>query len=152
MLELNDDFFMKQAIRQAEMAYEEDEVPIGAVVVLNNKIIGKGYNQTEKLNDVTAHAEMLALTAAFASIGGKWLDECSLYVTIEPCAMCAGAIQWARPKRLIFGASEPKFGFGLFAPSIVSSNVEIVSGVLETECASLMKSFFQSKRRKKAGG
>ena len=107
----SDEYFMTRALDLAMQAYEEQEVPIGAVVVHNNKIIGKGYNQTEKLQDVTAHAEMLAITAASNAVNGKYLDECTLYVTIEPCLMCAGAIQWSRFSRIVFGASEPKFGF-----------------------------------------
>ncbi|MFT5723783.1 MAG: tRNA(adenine34) deaminase [Bacteroidia bacterium] len=145
-MELGDDYFMKQAIKQALIALEDDEVPIGAVVVVNNQIIGKGYNQTKRLNDATAHAEMLALTSAFNHFNATVLDECVLYVTVEPCAMCAGAIKWARLKKLVFGAQEPKSGFSQYTPSLLHPKTEIVSGLLEPECKSLMQSFFESKR------
>ena len=145
-MELGDDYFMKQAIKQALIAFEEDEVPIGAVVVVNNQIIGKGYNQTKRLNDGTAHAEMLALTSAFNHFHTAVLDECSLYVTIEPCAMCAGAIKWARLKKLVFGAPEPKSGFTQFEPTLLHRKTEVISGILEPECKKLMQDFFESKR------
>ena len=141
----SDEYFMGKALQLAQQAFEEDEVPIGAVVVHNQRIIAKGYNQTEKLTDVTAHAEMLAITGAAQFLGSKFLDECTLYVTVEPCTMCFGAVQWARPARLVYGASEPKTGYhgkGLIA----APKMEVVSGVLEAECAALMKSFFASKR------
>ena len=141
----SDEYFMGKALQLAQQALEEDEVPIGAVVVHNQRIIAKGYNQTEKLTDVTAHAEMLAITGAAQFLGSKFLDECTLYVTVEPCTMCFGAVQWARPARLVYGASEPKTGYhgkGLIA----APKMEVVSGVLEAECAALMKSFFASKR------
>lgn len=141
----SDEYFMGKAVQLAQQAFDEDEVPIGAVVVHNQRIIAKGYNQTEKLTDVTAHAEMLAITGAAQFLGSKFLDECTLYVTVEPCTMCFGAVQWARPARLVYGASEPKTGYhgkGLIA----APKMEVVSGVLEAECAALMKSFFESKR------
>lgn len=141
----SDEYFMGKALQLAQQAFDEDEVPIGAVVVHNQRIIAKGYNQTEKLTDVTAHAEMLAITGAAQFLGFKFLDECTLYVTVEPCTMCFGAVQWARPARLVYGASEPKTGYhgkGLIA----APKMEVVSGVLEAECAALMKSFFASKR------
>lgn len=141
----SDEYFMGKAVQLAQQAFDEDEVPIGAVVVHNQRIIAKGYNQTEKLTDVTAHAEMLAITGAAQFLGSKFLDECTLYVTVEPCTMCFGAVQWARPARLVYGASEPKTGYhgkGL----ITAPKMEVVSGVLEAECAALMKSFFASKR------
>lgn len=138
--------YMRRAIEQALRAYEEEEVPIGAVVVCNGKIIGKGYNQTEKLSDITAHAEMIALTAASGNLGGKYLEECTLYVTIEPCVMCAGAIQNARLGRIVYGASEPKTGFRRFLPDDFYKRTEIVSGCLEQECRELMQNFFRSKR------
>jgi tRNA(adenine34) deaminase len=145
-MELGDDYFMKQAIKQALIALEDDEVPIGAVVVVNNRIIGKGYNQTRRLRDNTAHAEMLALTSAFNHFNASILDECTLYVTVEPCAMCAGAIKWARLSKVVFGASEPKSGFTQFSPNLLHPKTEVQSGVLEVECKSLMQSFFASKR------
>ena len=134
----SDEYFMGKALQLAQQAFEEDEVPIGDVVVHNQRIIAKGYNQTEKLTDVTAHAEMLAITGASQFLGSKFLDECTLYVTVEPCIMCFGAVQWARPARLVYGASEPKTGYhgkGLIA----APKMEVVSGVLEAECAALMK-------------
>lgn len=145
-MELGHDYFMKQAIKQALLALEEDEVPIGAVVVVNNQIIGKGYNQTKRLNDATAHAEMLALTSAFNHFHTSILDECSLYVTVEPCAMCAGAIKWARLKQIVYGATEPKSGFSQFEPTLLHRKTEVITGVLETECKALMQEFFESKR------
>lgn len=145
-MELGHDYFMKQAIKQALLALEEDEVPIGAVVVVNNQIIGKGYNQTKRLNDATAHAEMLALTSAFNHFHTSILDECSLYVTVEPCAMCAGAIKWARLKQIVYGATEPKSGFSQFVPTLLHRKTEVITGVLETECKALMQEFFESKR------
>ncbi len=138
--------FMQKALEQARMAFEADEVPIGAVVVCNNRIIGKGHNQTEKLKDVTAHAEMLAITAAAGAIGGKYLDECTLYITIEPCVMCAGAIKHARFNRIVVGATEPKMGYSNFLTAQFNTKTEIRTGVLETECRQLMKDFFREKR------
>lgn len=144
---LNDEYFMQKALQQAEMAYEEGEIPIGAIVVHENKIIGKGYNQTEKLVDVTAHAEMLAITSAEQYLSSKYLNECTLYVTIEPCVMCAGAIQWARFSKVVFGAEEPKSGYTKKSMNLISYKTEIVKGVLESECAELIKNFFLSKRK-----
>lgn len=138
--------FMQKALEQARMAYDADEVPIGAVVVCNNRIIGKGHNQTERLKDVTAHAEMLAITAAAGSIGGKFLDECTLYITIEPCVMCAGAIKHARFNRIVVGATEPKMGYSNFLNDKFNTKTEIRTGVLESECRQLMKDFFAQKR------
>lgn len=138
--------FMQKALEQARMAFDADEVPIGAVVVCNNRIIGKGHNQTEKLKDVTAHAEMLAITAAAGAIGGKYLDECTLYITIEPCVMCAGAIKHARFNRIVIGATEPKMGYSNFLTAQFNTKTEIRTGVMETECRQLMKDFFKEKR------
>lgn len=135
---------MKHALRQAESAYAEDEVPIGAVVVANNQIIGKGYNQVERLSDPTAHAEMLAITAASASLDSKFLNDCVLYVTVEPCVMCYGAIKNARIKKVIIGCMEPKHGFTNFMNS--TSSINSLHGVLEEECTLLMKNFFGNKR------
>ena len=145
-MELGDDYFMKQAIKQALIALEDDEVPIGAVVVVNNQIIGKGYNQTKRLQDATAHAEMLALTSAFNYFNASVLDECTVYVTVEPCSMCAGALKWARVKHVVFGTIEPKSGFTQFQPSLLHPKTTVTSGVLEAECRGLMQSFFESKR------
>ena len=143
-MELGVEHFMKQALRQAEMAYAEDEVPIGAIVVANNQIIGKGYNQVEKLNDPTAHAEMLAITAASSYLNSKFLNECELYVTVEPCVMCYGAIKNARIKMVYVGCLEPKHGFTNFVSS--QGKLKLKEGVMEAECAKLMKTFFESKR------
>lgn len=140
---------MRKALEEARKAYEEDEVPIGAVVTCQNKIIGKGYNQTEKLSDITAHAEMLAITAASNYLGGKYLDECTLYVTVEPCIMCAGAIKNARFGRIVFGTHEPKTGFTLFLQESYNPKTVIKAGVLADECRSLMQSFFKAKRDQK---
>lgn len=142
----SDEYFMNKALDEARMAFEDEEIPIGAVVVYENRIIGKGHNQTEKLNDVTAHAEMLAITAAASSLNSKYLDECTLYVTIEPCLMCAGAIRWARFHRVVCGAPEPKFGFSQLAPGALGKKTELVSGIMADECRDLMTAFFRDKR------
>lgn len=144
-----DEYFMNIALQQAQLALDQDEVPIGAIVVANNKVIGKGFNQTEILRDVTAHAEMIAITAASNAVGSKYLSECTLYVSIEPCVMCAGALAWSRISKVVYGASEPKFGYSLTDEQIISSKTEIVQGVLQEEAASLMTEFFKSKRQSK---
>ncbi len=141
----SDEYFMQEAYRQAQYAFEEGEIPIGAVVVCNNRVIAKAYNQTEKLNDVTAHAEMLALTAASNYLGNKYLSECTLYVTVEPCIMCAGASYWAQLKRVVFGAPEPKRGYRRVG-NLLHPKTEMASGILASECAELMASFFAAKR------
>ncbi|MSP57898.1 MAG: nucleoside deaminase [Flavobacteriaceae bacterium] len=143
----SDAYFMNKALALAMQAYDEKEVPIGALVVHENKIIGKGYNQTETLQDVTAHAEMLAITAASHAINGKYLDGCTLYSTIEPCLMCAGAMRWARLSRVVWGAQEPKFGFSLTDPNFFSK-AEIAKGVLAGDCSALMKQFFKERRNR----
>ena len=143
-----DEYFMRRALDQAQRAFDEEEVPIGAVVGCNGKVIGKGYNQTEKLTDVTAHAEMIAITAAATELGGKYLDECILYVTIEPCVMCAGALYWSKIGRVVYGAYDEKNGYLRVTrqTSPFHPKTEVVPGVLQDECASLMKAFFRSKR------
>ncbi len=141
-----DEHFMRQALLLAKQAYEEGEIPIGAVVVSQFRIIGKGYNQTERLQDPTAHAEMLAITAACETLGTKYLPECTLYVTVEPCPMCAGAIRWAQMGKVLFGAGEEKFGSIHFQPSLYHPKTQIESGILAAECASLMQNFFRSRR------
>ena len=143
-MELTPDFFMKQALKQAELAFSEDEVPIGAVIVANNQIIGRGRNQVEKLNDPTAHAEMIAITAASSFLNSKYLNECTIYVTVEPCVMCYGAINNARIKHIVLGCLEPKHGFTNFISK--PSSLELSSGILEEESVRLMRSFFSSKR------
>ncbi len=143
-----DRHFMKVAIDEARRAYEEDEVPIGAVVVSKGRIIGRGHNLTEKLNDVTAHAEMQAITAAANYLGGKYLDDCTLYVTVEPCIMCAGAIGWCQLKRIVYGAPDAKRGFSTFTSRTpFHPKSVVVSGVMEDECAEIMRSFFSRKRK-----
>ena len=146
-----DSFFMSLALRQAEEAYNSGEVPVGAVVVCNGRIIGTGYNQTEALNDVTAHAEMIALTAAENNLGGKYLPQCTLYVTVEPCIMCAGALGWSQIGRIVYGASDPKKGFTRFCKENLTPlhpNTVVTKGVLEEEASTLMKDFFKEKRKK----
>ena len=137
---------MKLALKEASYAYEEDEVPVGAIVVCNNRIIGKGYNQTEKLKDVTAHAEMIAITAASNYLGSKFLEECTLYVTLEPCLMCASALKWARIARLVYGASDPKAGYSLTKSPILHPKTEVVKGIMENECGTIVTQFFRQKR------
>lgn len=143
---MDDIHYMKLALREAEAAYEADEIPVGALVVCNGQILAKTHNLTERLNDVTAHAEMQAITAAADALGGKYLTDCTLYVTVEPCVMCAGAIGWAQLGRLVFGASDEKRGFQRFAPQALHPKTEVVSGVLADEAAALMKDFFKKKR------
>ena len=138
---------MREALREANRAAGEDEVPIGAVIVCKGRIIGKGYNMTEKLNDPTAHAEMIAITAATEAMGGKYLNECTLYVTVEPCPMCAGALAWSQIGRVVYGAADPKRGFSMFSPSLMHPKTEVVSGVLADECGDLVTGFFRNKRK-----
>lgn len=142
----DDTYFMKQALMEAKAAVEEGEVPVGAVVVCNNQIIARAHNQTELLNDTTAHAEMLAITAATGVLGAKYLTDCILYVTVEPCIMCAGAIGWSQLSKVVYGASDEKRGFQEYAPKAMHPKTEIIKGVLEKECAMLMREFFQQKR------
>ena len=142
-----DERFMALALEEARAALAQDEVPIGAVVVADGRLIGRGHNLTETLHDVTAHAEMQAITAAAEWMGGKYLDKCALYVTVEPCVMCAGAIGWSQLGRLVYGASDEKRGFQRFAPKALHPKTVVVSGVLEEECSQLMKAFFKGKRK-----
>ena len=141
-----DEEYMKRALEQAQMAFDRDEVPVGAVVVCRYCIIARAHNLTETLNDVTAHAEMQAITAAADALGGKYLDVCTLYVTVEPCVMCAGAIGWSQLGRLVYGAADPKRGFSVYAPKALHPRTEIVGGVMAEECGGLMTSFFKRKR------
>lgn len=138
--------YMKQALAEAKKAYDEGEVPIGAVVVCKGRIIARAHNLTEMLNDVTAHAEMQAITAASTNISGKYLNDCTLYVTVEPCPMCAGAIAWAQLGRLVYGAEDEKRGYHRYAPDVLHPKTEVVSGVCADEATALMKEFFKSKR------
>lgn len=142
----DDNFYMKQALLEAKCAIEEDEIPVGAVIVCGDRIIARAHNLTERLSDVTAHAEMQAITAASEYLGGKYLNDCTLYVTVEPCVMCAGALGWSQIGRVVYGAGDEKRGFRRFAPQALHPKTELVSGVMEEECASLMKEFFQRKR------
>lgn len=143
---MTDEYFMRRALDQARMAFDRDEVPVGAVVVCRDRIIARAHNLTETLHDVTAHAEMQAITAAAESLGGKYLDVCTLYVTVEPCVMCAGAIGWAQLGRIVYGASDPKRGFSAFAPHALHPKTQVMGGVLEEECAQILKDFFKGKR------
>lgn len=144
-----DILYMRKALEEARMAFEEDEVPVGAVVVCRGRVIARAHNLTERLTDVTAHAEMQAITAAQEALGGKYLNECTLYVSVEPCIMCAGAIGWAQVGRVVYGAADPKRGFSTFAPQALHPKTLVEKGLLENECAALMQSFF---RRKRGGG
>lgn len=139
--------FMRRALQEAEVAREQGEIPIGAVVVAADRIIARAHNLTETLGDVTAHAEMQALTSAANMLGGKYLTDCTLYVTVEPCIMCAGAIGWAQVRRVVYGASDEKRGYATFAPKALHPKCEVTKGVLEEECRTLMTEFFKGKRR-----
>ncbi len=141
-----DSQFMEKALQEARLAYNEREVPIGAIIVHEGKILSRAHNLTERLSDVTAHAEMQAITMAANAIGGKYLQDCTLYVTIEPCVMCAGALAWAQIKRLVYGAADPKRGFTTFAPHALHPKTEVLGGILEEECGAIIKQFFSSKR------
>lgn len=142
----DDTFYMKQALMEAQKAFASGEVPVGDVVVCRDRIIGRGHNLTEMLNDVTAHAEMQAITAAANNLGGKYLNECTLYVTVEPCVMCAGAIAWAQTGKLVFGAADDKRGYQKYAPDALHPKTVVIKGVLVDECAQLMKDFFKKRR------
>lgn len=147
MFELfTDEYFMNEALKEALKAEDKDEVPVGAVVVCNNRIIARAHNLTETLNDVTAHAEMQAFTAAANSIGGKYLKDCALYVTVEPCVMCAGAAYWTQIGKIVFGAFDEERGFSRVRHKILHPKTEVVSGVLEHECGGIIKNFFRKKR------
>lgn len=145
----SDEYYMKEALKEAKKALELDEVPVGAVIVCNNQIIARAHNFTERLNDVTAHAEMQAFTSAADYLGGKYLNECTLYVTLEPCLMCAGASYWAQIKKIVFGASDEKRGFQEKAGLVLHPRTECVKGVMAEECAQLLTDFFASKRELK---
>lgn len=137
---------MNEALREARAAAEAGEVPVGAVVVCKGRVIAHSHNLTETLNDVTAHAEMQAITMAAEYLGGKYLNDCTLYVTVEPCPMCAAALGWAQLGRLVYGAADPKRGYSLFSPSLLHPKTEVISGIMEEECSTLMTDFFRSKR------
>jgi len=143
---LNDEYYMRQALNEAKIAYDKNEVPIGAVIVCQGRIIARAHNLTETLNDVTAHAEMQAITAAANVLGGKYLTGCTLYVTLEPCPMCAGGLLWSQVPKIVYGARDEKKGYSLFSPDILHPKTTMVSGVLEEESIALLKEFFRQMR------
>jgi tRNA(adenine34) deaminase len=142
----DNEYFMREALKEAQKAFSKDEVPVGAIVVCNNTIIARAHNLTEQLNDVTAHAEMQAFTAATAFLGGKYLLDCTLYVTLEPCVMCSGAAFWTQISKIVYGAPDTKRGFSRQNASLLHPKTTVVAGVLETDCANILKSFFERKR------
>lgn len=143
---IDDNHFMKIALQEAHKAFERGEVPVGAVIVTNQRVIARAHNLTEVLNDVTAHAEMQAITAAADMLGGKYLTDCTLYVTVEPCPMCAGALRWAQLSRLVYGASDPKRGYSAISPFLLHPKTKVTSGVLPSDCSDLMQLFFKQLR------
>lgn len=144
---MDDRQYMQEALKEAQLALNEDEIPIGAVIVSRGRIIAKGHNMTERLNDPTAHAEMIALTAATEAVGGKYLPDCSIYVTVEPCPMCAAALNWAQIGRIVYGAADPKRGFSLFSPSLLHPKTEVsICETMAGECGKLVSDYFKSKR------
>ena len=143
----NNEYFMREALKEGQKAFDAEEIPVGAIVVCNNRIIARAHNLTERLNDVTAHAEMQVITAAANYLGGKYLDECTLYVTLEPCVMCAGAIGWSQLGKLVYGATDTKRGYNLLNEKrVLHPKTKIQSGILQDECANLMRTFFLKKR------
>lgn len=142
----NDEYFMKKAYALAEQAFEENEVPVGAVVVCKNQVIATGYNQTERLTDVTAHAEMIAITAAQEYLGAKYLTDCTLYVTLEPCVMCAGALHWSQISKVVYGASDEKRGYARLAENVLHPKTEVINGIMAKECSDIVKHFFKKLR------
>ena len=143
---MTDQEYMQKALIEAKQAFEEGEVPVGAVIVCRDRIIARAYNLTERLTDVTAHAEMQAITAAANALGGKYLTDCTLYVTVEPCVMCAGALGWSQIARVVYGAADPKRGFSVFAPQALHPKTQVTAGVLADECGALMSEFFKRRR------
>ena len=143
----SDEYFMNEALKQAQSAEQQGEIPVGAVIVSNNQIIARGHNMTQQLEDVTAHAEMIAITSASNYLGSKYLEECTMYVTLEPCLMCAAALKWAHIGRLVFGAADAKEGYQLVEKNVLHPKTELKSGVLENECGVVLKEFFKSKRK-----
>lgn len=142
----DDEHYMRMALREAERAFAADEIPVGVVVVCRDQVIARGHNLTERLNDVTAHAEMQAITAAAENLGGKYLQDCTIYVTLEPCVMCAGALNWAHVGRIVFGAFDEKAGYRRFGGALLHPKTQVTGGVLEPACADLVKAFFRKKR------
>lgn len=143
----DDERYMMLALAEAEQAYQQDEIPIGCVIVCDGRIIGRGHNMTETMQDVTAHAEVQAITAAAQTLGGKYLQGCTLYVTVEPCVMCAGAIGWAQVSRVVYGAEDAKRGFTIFAPQALHPKCQVSHGIKAEECQAMVQKFFQSKRQ-----
>ena len=141
-----DEKFMREALAEAKAAALEEEIPIGAVIVCKGRIIGKGHNMVERLHDATAHAEMIAITAATEALGGKYLQDCTLYVTVEPCPMCAAALNWSQISRIVYAASDPRRGYSLYSPSLLHPRTEVLSGILAEECGSLVRDYLKSKR------
>ena len=141
-----DELFMREALAEAKAALAEEEIPIGAVVVCKGRIIGKGHNMVERLHDATAHAEMIAITAATEALGGKYLQDCTLYVTVEPCPMCAAALNWSQVSRIVYGAPDPRRGYSLFSPSLLHPRTEVTPGILAEECGALVSDYFKTKR------
>ena len=141
-----DERYMRMALQEAEQAAQADEIPVGAIVVCNNRVIARAHNLTETLCDVTAHAEMQAITSAANNMGGKYLTDCTLYVTLEPCVMCAGAIGWAQVARVVYGASDPRRGYSILAPQALHPKTQVTSGVLTNECQEIIQDFFRKKR------
>lgn len=141
-----DEKYMLEALKEAQAARDEDEIPIGAIVTCKGRIIARGHNMTERLHDPTAHAEMIAITAATEAMGGKYLSDCTLYVTVEPCPMCAGALNWAQVGRIVYGALDPKRGFSLFSPSLLHPKTEVAAGILADQCSTIVTDYFKSKR------
>lgn len=138
--------YMKEALKEAQKAFDSGEIPIGAVIVSGGRIIARAHNLTERLNDPTAHAEMQAITMATEHMGGKYLTDCTIYVTVEPCPMCAAALAWAQMRNVVYGAKDPKRGYSLFSPSLLHPRTEVTSGTMEEECSTLMKEFFKTLR------
>ena len=147
MLDTSDEYYMKEALKEARKAFDADEIPVGAVIVCNDRIIARSYNNTEQLNAVTAHAEMLAIREASRVLGSWRMEDCTLYVTLEPCIMCAGALGWSQISRVVYGASDPKRGYSTFSPNALHPKTEVVSGILATESLELIQSFFAARRK-----
>ena len=147
LLVFTDEYFMQEAIKEAKKAFAANEVPVGAVIVCKGKIIARAHNLTELLNDVTAHAEMQAITSASNFLNGKYLNDCSIYVTIEPCLMCAGALHWSHITKIVFGASDEKKGYSKINQTVLHPKTTVIKGILETECSTIIKDFFQTKRK-----
>lgn len=143
----DDEKYMREALMEAGQADMDDEVPVGAIIVCNGRIIGRGHNMTERLNDATAHAEMIAVTSATETLGGKYLENCTIYVTVEPCPMCAAALYWARIGEIVYGADDPKRGYTMYSPSLLHPKTVVRKGILADECGRLVSDFFRNKRK-----